>query len=231
MTTIEISETILGPFARPEDAQAMGQGLVEKGWPVVYLNPDAGEPNWHFDTLADYRRFMADFEAAVDERSPAVAMSVSWACDCEDHEAPCPHGDDPRAGGLLDPAARPPLDELYGLELRKAVDDLYPGLRDWLRTAVDCLFGAVAFGHQLADQDGAPSSAAILWLREEWPGRRGQLETYDRLLQDLAALATFATHDAWLSEQLAAAGLAPTDVGWCETCEEMTLLFCKCKES
>lgn len=226
-TKIEINESVLGEFAHREDALAVAQELQSKGWQITYLFE--GNPAWQFESLADYRRFGRDFEAAVDAHGRAGSLHVQWGCDCaEMQDEPCPHGDDPMRDRPR-PEERP-LEELYGWALRRAMEKHYPGLGDWIQGNVDALYGALAFGLMLEEKTGV-TSASGLWLRRKWenPNDSGGLRTYDKCIQDFAEMVHHAADDAWFSELIARTAGSIDKLEKCSKCDGFVGIDCRCK--
>lgn len=227
-TIIEVNESILGEFAHREDAEAVADALIAKGWPVLYT--EDSKPTWTFESLADYRRFGRDYEAAVDALSRAGSLQIRWGCDCKEmQDEPCPHGDDPRKD-----VPRPeelPLEELWGWALRKAMEKHYPGLQDAIDCYINALYGALAFGVMLEEKTGV-ASASGLWLRRRWENRNdsgGGLRTYDRHLEEFAQLVDHASHDAYFSELIARTAGSIDNLESCGECEGFKGLDCRCK--
>lgn len=226
-TIIEMHESIIGEFAGRGDAEAVGLALLEMGWPVMYS--EGGAPRWKFASLAEFRRFQIDFEEVRDNLSRAGSLRVSWGCDCDErHTVVCPHGKDPRA--VLEQQPQPPLEELWGWVLREAMEKQYPGLARWIENMVDCLYGALAFGHRLEEKTGV-ASAMGLWLRREWSQRNGGgLCTYDQHIGEFARFVDFASHDAWFSQWLAKDKVKLDDLQQCPVCGDLIGFGCRCEE-
>ena len=220
---VQVSEQHIGLFASGNVARSIIDALVTKGWPVAY---GAGE--WQFDTLAQYKAFMWDFELAEDALMPPGGYSVEWLCDCPSELTKCPHGlpaVPPESG-----KAAVDLGDLHGAELRAAVEKAYPGLARRIEADVDSLYGALAWGLEYEQATG-DQSAAGLWLRRRLRNVK-KWQTYDEALADFADLVDRAHDDAWLSEWLAKRGLTIGDVQACPTCGGWPVFDdCKCKGS
>jgi hypothetical protein len=119
------------------------------------------------------------------------------------------------------------LQDLYGRELRKRIEQYYPGLGRWIAAEVDALYGALAFGLQWQDRTGLPGAAGQ-WLQRHGPGRDEGLVGYDQALRDFAQLVDFAADDAWLSELLASRGLKLEELHSCARCGGFVELNCLC---
>lgn len=92
---IEINERHLGKMARRKHARALIEELRLRNWRAVYT--EKKRPEWKFNDLAQYRRFMLAYQLSVDKLFyDDFAFPISWDCPCKEGQAElCPHGPDP----------------------------------------------------------------------------------------------------------------------------------------